>query len=122
MSAQIHIVTAPKATFCEAYIINALSKVWRDQGHEVSIGAVDRLSADINLLHVDQTWIKEDQLPKIPDNRMFLNGGVRDISKRSFSELILKRDSNYDCPVIVKTDANSGGEPELRSSRWGFLK
>ena len=122
MSAQIHIATAPKATFCDAYVINVLSKVWRDQGYKVSIGAVDRLIADINLFHVDQTWIKQDQLPKNPDNRMLLNGGVRDISKRSFSELILKRDSNYDGPVIVKTDANSGGEPELRSSRWGFLK
>ena len=42
-----------------------------------------------------------------------LNALARDIRKRSFSSLSLEKDPSYSGPVIVKTDLNNGGRPEL---------
>jgi hypothetical protein len=50
-----------------------------------------------------------------------LNRDVLDIRKRTFSRNLVSQTDDYDGPVIIKTDANSGGKPEnlvLRRSLW----
>ena len=43
-----------------------------------------------------------------------LSRNVHDISKRRISRSLVQRGDGYDGPVLVKTDANSGGWPDQR--------
>ena len=108
-------MTDPKVKFKDIYVLKELVDLWRQDGHEVVIGYTDRLEADIGILHIDQTWVKDGYVPEISDNIRLLNGAVRDISKRSFSEQILDVNSQYDGQVLVKTNANCHGYQDIQA-------
>ncbi len=99
----------------EGYFIWALREVWREQGIQVEIikGIRHHVQADLLIPHVDATVLPPayaDFLAKYP---RVINRSVRDISKRTISQNILARNDSYDGPVIVKTNLNCGGGPEL---------
>jgi hypothetical protein len=53
----------------------------------------------------------------MPPGLPLLNAAVRDISKRRVSELLVDRHDEWQGPVIVKTDANMRGLPDVRRTR-----
>jgi hypothetical protein len=110
----IHIVTLPRVMPYQ-YLISHLSEIWtKEHGHRVTFGPVRTLEADLGIIHVDRTRVPSEVLPENPAGRPLLNGSVLDISKRRFCRSLLGHDSSYTGPVIIKTDANCFGGPEIQ--------
>ena len=111
------------------YLIDAIAERWPDNGYQVltHYGFENLPTADIVILHVDLTKIPPMYLERLKAYPLVLNRSVLDISKSAFSERLVTRDEAYDGPVIVKTDANYGGQPEAhgrklsRTYRWSKL-
>jgi hypothetical protein len=96
------------------YMIHTLAERWRASGHSVLVhhGADGAPPGDIAVLNVDLTVVPPEYLPLLERYPCVINGGVLDISKRSFSQDLLRPGSDWAGPVIVKTDANVGGRGE----------
>ena len=100
--------------FTARYIVWALRRLWRRQGHEVLVlrGPGREIDADVLLMHVDLTVIPDDYLEYARRFPVVLNGSVHDISKRAISTQLVSQGDAWDGPVIVKTNLNYGGVPE----------
>jgi len=98
------------------YWLKAIAELWQESG--VRITVIDdpdrRVDADLAILHVDLTVVPRDYLAWARRCAMTINGTVADISKRAISQHLVRRGDGHDGPVIVKTDRNCAGEPELR--------
>jgi hypothetical protein len=83
-----------------------------------------RVEADLAILHVDATVVPEEWADSLRDYPRAWNWRVRDCSKRSFSRQLLRPGDGYAGPVMVKTDANCGGQADLRNlkRRWPLLR
>ncbi len=88
----------------------------RERGHSVQIlqGIRSRPELDVLIPHVDLTVRPPEYEDFIGHYRRVLNRGLRDISKRALGGKILQRDDDFQGPVILKSDLNFGGRPELR--------
>jgi hypothetical protein len=108
------------------YFLGRLARIWHQQGIRVhtSAGCVYK-PADMAILHVDTTVVEDEYMELAERYPVAVNGGVKDISKSSFSTRLLKQTDAYEGPVIVKTDANYGGAIEydmrMRSGRSVYV-
>lgn len=118
MTLKIQIITAADETFDSSGLMSRLAVHWRDAGYEVVVGPADRLDADIGILHIVRTWVDNRFLPRTLNGKLLLNGEVLDISKRNFSNLILGPDTDFDGPVIIKTNGNCFELPERTRLEW----
>ena len=98
------------------YLIDALAERWRERGLQVSFvyGTRERPEADLLIPHVDLTRTPPQYADYVRSFPNAINRDVTDISKRRISAQLLRGDEDYDGPVIVKTDCNSGGGHEYR--------
>lgn len=103
---------AHQASANQDYLLYALARNWRDWGHTILMhrGLDDPPEADLAIQNVDLTIIPDEYRRLAERYPKVINGAVLDISKRRFSQLLLSEDSDYEGPVIVKTDANSRGK------------
>jgi hypothetical protein len=122
MPLDIRIVTAAGEVPKSKHLVMRLASYWQEDGHRVSVGPCAELSGDVALLHVDQTRVPAAALPHNPSGKPLLNAGVLDISKRAVSRNLVRPGDGYRGPVIVKTDANYFGAPELRGRPRGRLQ
>jgi len=99
----------------DGYFIWALREVWREGGIEVKIvrGTRQHVEADLLIPHIDATVLPPVYMDFLAKYPRVANRAVRDISKRVISRNILAGNDSYDGPVIVKTNLNCGGGPEL---------
>jgi hypothetical protein len=101
------------------YMVYKFAELWRLRGHSVIVhhGPDNPPRGDVAILNVDLTVIPAEYRSLLRHYPRVVNASVLDVSKRQFSQDILGRDSEYDGPVIIKTDANYGGRAEqlLRS-------
>jgi len=97
------------------YFIWALCDAWREQGIEIEVikGTAKRAEADLLIPHVDVTVLPEAYVEFLQRFPRVLNSSVTDISKRFVSRNLLARTDSYDGKVIVKTNLNCGGGPEI---------
>lgn len=100
-------------------LLSFLCDRWRDAGIEIAVldDPERSVDADVAILHVDATRRPPAYDAVLERYPRVINGRVRDISKRRVSARLLTRDSGYDEPVIVKTDANYFGQPDSRRRR-----
>lgn len=98
------------------YLIHAVSKEWEAIGLRVAVlrGVRAFVPAGVLIPHVDMTVMPPEYIAFARRYPRVLNRDVVDISKSSFSENIVGPGSPETGPVIVKTDRNHGGLPELR--------
>jgi hypothetical protein len=96
------------------FLIHALQRRWEREGLLVRAARQpqDDSGERVAILHLDISRIPEE-FSRLHGYRAVINGRVMDITKRSFSSLMLGREADYAGPVIVKTDANCGGMPEF---------
>ncbi len=73
--------------------------------------------ADAALLHVDMSLIPQDYLDLAARYPKAINGKVADIRKRHVSRNLLERTSDWPGQVLVKSDLNCRGGPELNLAR-----
>ncbi len=104
----------------EHYLIDHLREVWQKQGLQVSCvyGVRERPEADLLIPHVDLTHTPPEYAEYIRSFSTAVNRDVMDLSKRRISTHLLRGDDGFRGPVIVKTDNNSGGQPEKFLARW----
>ena len=101
------------------YFLGAIAEVWRERGIDVVVmsGLGPPADTDLAILHVDLTRIPQPYLDAAARWPRVLNLRPHDIAKRAISRHCVRPDDGYQGPVIVKTDANSAGEPEARLAR-----
>jgi hypothetical protein len=98
----------------ERYVISKLAGYWRAEGLRVHYLFGTRLyvPADVLILHVDLSVLPGSALRFARRYPRVINQHVRDIRKRTFSTLMLERDTSYAGPVIVKSNLNCAGVAE----------
>lgn len=96
--------------------VHALMALWREAGLHVAFAHGPRHAppAHVVLPHVDLTRRPAAHEAWLARQPVVLNRGVRDLAKRRVSTNLLQRDDSWHGPVVVKTDLNFGGHPELR--------
>ena len=96
------------------YTITYLADFWREDGHKVVFlfGTKQFISADICIVHVDLSVVPEEYLAFASQYPITINGKISDISKKSFSNNIVRQDDQYLGQVIVKSNLNYAGRPE----------
>lgn len=101
----------------QPFVIHLLAEEWRKQGIDVDV--TDRLSEptgpDVLVFpHTDVTAIPPPMAEVLSRCARVINRAVTDISKRAFSKYLVSSPDEYDGAVIVKTNLNYGGKPEMR--------
>lgn len=113
MQPRVLIVVHRNETFDDTcnYFLREIAQVWREQGIcvEVQRGAERRFEADVVVNHVDMTVVPVEYLSLFRSYPRAINGCVADISKRSVSQNLVRRNDSYEGPVIVKGNLNAGG-------------
>jgi hypothetical protein len=97
------------------YFLHDMVERWRGDGMEVHVhrGPDPRVEAPLALLHVNLTRTPKAYLAAARRYPRVINGEVTDISKRRISTGAVARRDGHPGPVIVKTDRNYDGRPEL---------
>ena len=114
--AHIVIITHTFDDFAQRpYLAADLLLHWRAAGHRVSVveGLENWPEADVALLHVDLSLVPEAYLLASRQYARVINGQALDIRKRVVSRNLVARDDDWTGPVIIKTDLNHGGLPEM---------
>jgi len=103
----------------ERYLLRSLAGFWLRAGHRVSVGAGpdECPDADLAVLHVDLSVVPDAYVEASRRYPVVVNGAVLDIRKNRVSRCLARRDDDWTGPVIVKTDLNCGGVPEMRLRR-----
>ena len=101
------------------YVIDAIAERWADAGTQIIVhyGYENLPEADVVILHVELTRVPQQYAEQLRAYPVVLNRNVLDISKSSFSKILVSSHDTYNGPVIVKTDNNFGGKPEARTVR-----
>jgi hypothetical protein len=94
---------------------------WRPRGWRVLLhqGLAPPPPADLAILHVDLTRVPAGYLALAGCYPRTLNGAVRDIGKRAVADGQVRAGDGYDGPVVVKTELNHGGTPEMALAEAG---
>lgn len=98
------------------YVLAALAMVWERNGFRVDVGPSYSAHAAACVLHHDLTRLDPASLPEPPPGMQPVNGQVLDISKKTYSTLMLRPEDDWRGPVIVKTNLNHFGVPEGRAA------
>jgi hypothetical protein len=114
---RIVVVRRPNDSFDrDHYTIHLLIEQWRQWGFAVEVS--DHVGAGtgretVVIPHLDTTRTPVEYETSFARCAVVVNRRVIDISKRRVSQNLVTDPANYDGPVMVKTDRNFGGRPEL---------
>lgn len=102
------------------YVVHIFADIWRGMGHEVIYlrGPRRFIPADLLFMHVNTSLVPEKYRRFAAQYPRVVNLHAIDIRKRRISNHLVRPDDGWGGPVIVKSDLNSGGEPERRWRRW----
>ena len=105
------------------YVISTLAENWRQDGLDVVFlfGVKEFVPADLVIVHVDLSVVPDDYLDFARRYPIAVNGQVKDIRKSTFSHHLVTPDDPYAGKVIVKSDLNHAGRPELSLNRSFLL-
>lgn len=107
------------------HLIWGMMHFWEELGFRVEVLkgiSGSKPQTDLLLPHIDLTKTPDEYIDYIAGFPNVLNRRVTDISKRRISGNLLSRTDVYEAPVIVKTDSNCGGFPELKMSGYPRIK
>ena len=99
------------------YVIHLLAEEWRRRGIpvEVTDSLDEPVGPDVLVFpHFDLTVIPAGIAERLSRCARVINRAVTDISKRVVSRQLVASPDDYDGAVIVKTNLNFGGWPEMR--------
>ena len=98
------------------YLINLMRPELERAGWIVTdvVGTSRKIPADAAILHVDLSLVPDEYREFVESYPVAINGNILDIRKSSTSRNRVLRGDAYDGPVIVKTDLNSAGLPEIK--------
>ena len=118
-SIRIAVYVGERDALSHSYVLRLLGHVWRADRVDLQIvnDPQQRPDADLAWMHVDATRRPAAYEAVVGHYPYVVNGTVRDISKRTISSQLVERDSDYDGPVIVKTNQNFFGRADYRQRR-----
>lgn len=97
------------------YLIVQHAALWEQDCMEVRhfrSGKAAVAWADVVIVHMDVSVIDPRLTEALALHPLVLNRGILDIRKATVSDCLLKRDSDWTGPVVVKTNLNREGRPE----------
>ena len=102
--------------------IQFLSSVWQEDGHKVTylFGTRQKVNADLCFVHVDLSVVPDEYLDYAGSFPVSVNGTLKSILKSDISDNLLTESDNYPGKVIVKSDENYAGWPEMIIQRNPF--
>jgi hypothetical protein len=102
------------------HVIDIMADYWRKEGHGVIFlyGTKRFIPADLLFVHVDLSVVPNAYLTFAKRYPTVINGCIKDIRKETFSQNLLKRKDPWNGPVIVKTNKNYAGVPELKHNQF----
>lgn len=102
--------------FNHPYMVYLLAERWRADGHRVLIhhGTGEPPNGDIAIVNIDLTIVPDAYISLFKRYPVVVNNAPTNISKRGFSQLVVEPNSDWEGPVIVKTNANFGGRIDQR--------
>ena len=106
-------------------LITYCGRFWKEYGHTVfhiDGRNEENADADILILHVNLSVVPDQYFRIAAQYPKVINSGVINISKDTFSTLVVNAESGYNGPVIIKTRYNHGGFPEKESTVQDGLK
>ena len=106
------------------YMLGPIIVALARRGHTVTIarGVPNQvIAADVAVLHVDLTVVPPEYLEFAGSFPLCLNGQVENISKRTVADGLVRKNTDWAGAVIVKTDLNCCGAPELRANQLAEL-
>ncbi len=115
--ARIVVLTHANDLFDREYLMHETLEVCRERGHEVLVQtglAAAYPDGDLVINHVDLTVTPMEYTAALRRYPRAVNGRAIDISKRAISRHLVRRGDDYDGPVVVKGNLNSGGYREAR--------
>jgi hypothetical protein len=94
-----------------------LARHWMNAGHDVSVaaGLGNWPQADIAVMHLDVSVVPAAYSAASHCYPVVINAAATDIRKRRVSRNLVARDDGWTGPVIVKTDLNCRGMPEVHA-------
>ncbi|MEP6485607.1 MAG: hypothetical protein ABJB01_14240 [Rudaea sp.] len=97
------------------YLLGSLASHWIDAGHEVSVtaGLDDWPQGDIAIMHLDISVTPDAYAEASKRYPLVVNGAVTDIRKTRVSRHLVEQNDGWKGPVIIKTDLNYSGIPEM---------
>jgi len=113
---RIVVLTHEAQPFVEGYYVRRMAEDhWGKAGYEVVVqrGLKDPPEADLAFLHVDATEIPAEYRALAQSYPRHVNATIASIARRTFSQNLVRRNDDYDGPVMLKTDFNRGGIPDL---------
>jgi hypothetical protein len=121
MRRKIALYVHPAHRFGPTYLLYFIVETWRRRGIELEVvdDPARHVDADLAFLHVDLTEVPAAYRGLLDRYPVVVNGRRTSIAKRAVSGNLLTRDSDYDGPVIVKTNENTAGIPDDRARGWG---
>ncbi len=117
MGQHIHILTSANERLQRIHLIKVLSAIWRDSGNVVSFGDRPPSRTDVIVAHTDHSVVADDFFSNVNDGLPVINGRARNILKSVVSQALISPGSDWDGPVIVKTNANAHAGEEYAYHR-----
>lgn len=117
MGQHIHILTSANERLQKIHLIRVLSAIWQDRGSNLSFGDRPPPKTDIVIAHTDYSHIEEAFFSNVDSGLPIINGEARSILKTAVSQALISADTDWDRPVIVKTNANAHAGEEYAYHR-----
>ncbi|MEM9473380.1 MAG: hypothetical protein AAGA00_15605 [Pseudomonadota bacterium] len=120
MGRHIHILTSANERLQRIHLIKVLSAIWRDSGNVLSFGDRPPSGTDVVVAHTDHSVVADGFFSNVNDSLPVINGRARNILKSVVSQALISAGSDWDGPVIVKTNANAHAGEEYAYHRIDF--
>lgn len=103
----------------ERWLLRFILEAARARGHSIEIlqGVRSSPPLDVVIPHVDLTVRPSEYQRFLNHYELVLNRGISDISKRALGGAVLSEGDAFSGPVILKSNLNFGGRPELQNVR-----
>jgi hypothetical protein len=114
----------PEDGLVSPYMLGPIIVELARRGHRVTLAKgvpAQNVAGDLAILHVDFTIVPPDYLEFAASFPRCLNGRVGSIAKRAVADGLVQQDTDWVGAVIVKTDLNCRGAPELRANQLAEL-
>jgi len=118
--AHIVLITHTYDNFRErSFLLGSLAGHWLDAGHDVSLaeGLGNWPDGDVAVMHVDLSVVPAAYSEAARRYAVVVNGAATDVRKKRVSRHVVTQDDRWTGPVIIKTDLNYSGIPEMHAAQ-----
>jgi len=118
--AHIVLITHTYDNFRErSFLLGSLAGHWLDAGHDVSLaeGLGNWPDGDVAVMHVDLSVVPAAYSEAARRYAIVVNGAATDVRKKRVSRHVVTQDDGWTGPVIIKTDLNYSGIPEMHAAQ-----